>query len=78
MGLSITQRFLVAANQIAAPDGCFHWRSVGQAIGISESQSDATTRALDDRRLLIRLVGGEARLLAAGRQRAAELQRGRS
>ena len=74
MGLSTTQRFLVGAIRAANTEGYFASHAVGAALGYSAVQSDAAIRSLGERRMLIELERGQARLLAAGREFAARLE----
>ena len=73
MGLSATQRFLVEADRAAGTGDLFRCSAVGDALGYTPAQADGAARALGERKLVILLHGGEARLLAAGRRSAAEL-----
>jgi len=74
MGLSAAQQFLVEATRTAGRSDYFRWQSVGAAIGFSTAQSDTAVRSLGDRKLVILLLEGNARLLDAGRQLAARLE----
>jgi hypothetical protein len=74
MGLSSSLRFLREANRIAGTGDYFRWSAVGAALGYSDDQSIRALESLDERKLLILLVDGHARLLRAGRRRAAELE----
>ena len=68
--MSATQRFLVEASR-AAGTGCyFRWQAVGSSLGISAAESERTMRSLDERKLVILLLDGDARLLDAGRRLA--------
>ena len=74
MGLSTAQQFLVQATRAAGTDDYFRWQSVGTAIGLTPTQSGVAVRSLGDRKLVILLLEGNARLLAAGRQLAGRLE----
>lgn len=73
MSLSVTQQFLVEATHAAGSTDYFRWKNVGKTLGFSEAESDRAVRSLDERKLLIVLAEGEARLLDSGRQLAARL-----
>ena len=68
MGLSVTQRFLVEAARACGDGEFFRWPLVGAALGFSPSESDRAIQSLNERKLVIALASGDARLLAAGRQ----------
>lgn len=74
MGLSSSLRFLREANRIAGAGDYFRWTAVGAALGYSDDKSIRAVKSLDERKLLILLVEGQARLLGAGRRLAAELE----
>src|SRR4051812_11434837 len=67
MGLSTTQHFLVEAIRAAGAGDYFRWHQVGAALGHSEAESGRLVQSLNDRKLLILLREGDARLLTAGR-----------
>jgi hypothetical protein len=69
--MSTTQRFLIEASRAAGSGRYFRWRSVGSTLGYSAAESEKTMRALDERKLVVLLLDGDARLLDAGRQLAA-------
>ena len=71
--MSTTQKFLVEANRVAGGSDYFRWRAVGTNLGYSESESDQAMRSLNDRKLVILLLEGDARILAAGRKLALRL-----
>lgn len=73
MGLSATQEFLILAARLAATSDYFRWGEVGAAMGCTPQQADALVSSLDERKLLIRLQDGAARILVAGRETAARL-----
>jgi hypothetical protein len=73
MGLSSSQRFLVSACRSAGPGEYFRWQQVGADLGYSESETHEAVRSLDQRKLLILLVEGNARVLDAGRALAERL-----
>jgi hypothetical protein len=73
MGLSTTRRFLVEATRTAAGD-YFRWRQVGVALGHSEAEAGRLIQSLNDRKLIILLRDGDARLLTAGRDLARQLE----
>jgi hypothetical protein len=73
MGLSSAHRFLCEANRAAGTGEYFRWQAVGAALGYTDDQSIRALNSLDDRKLLILLVEGNARLLGAGRRLAHEL-----
>jgi len=73
--MSTTQRFLVEANRLAGGSDYFRWRAVGTSLGFSESEADQAMRSLNDRKLVILLLEGDARILAAGRRLALQLDR---
>ena len=56
------------ASRAAGPGNYFRWQSVGSALGFSAAQSEQTMRSLDERKLVILLLDGDARLLEAGRR----------
>ena len=66
--MSSTQRFLMEASRAAGSGSYFRWQAVGSALGFSAAQSEQTMRSLDERRLVILLLDGDARLLDAGRR----------
>ena len=74
MGLSLAHRFLREANRAAGAGDYFRWPAVGSALGYTDDQSLRALNALDQRKLLILLVEGNARLLGAGRRLAQELE----
>lgn len=74
MGLSAAQQFLVEATRAAGLTDYFRWQSIGATIGLSPAESDIAVQSLGDRKLIIRLLQGDARLLDAGRQLAARLE----
>ena len=74
MGMSAAQQFLVEATRSAGRTDYFRWQSVGLAIGFSPAQSDNALKSLGERKLIILLSEGNARLLDAGRQLAARLE----
>jgi hypothetical protein len=74
MGLSATQRFLVEANLSANAEGYFASHAVGAAIGYTALESDSAVRSLSERKMVIGLDHGQARLLAAGREMALQLK----
>ena len=78
MGLSLAHRFLREANRAAGGGDYFRWPAVGAALGYTDDQSIRALNSLDQRKLLILLVGGDARLLGASRRLAAELEAARS
>jgi len=73
MGLSTAQKFLVEANRSTGTGEYFRWRTVGTTLGYSEEESHRAVRSLDERKLLILLNDGNARMLVSGRQLAARL-----
>lgn len=73
MGLNISQQFLLEAARAAGSGDYFRWAAVGISIGLSPSESDQAVRGLNDRKLVILLLEGDARLLEAGRQLATRL-----
>jgi hypothetical protein len=73
MGLNVSQQLLVEAARAAGSGDYFRWASVGTSIGLSPSESDQAVRCLNDRKLVILLLEGDARLLEAGRQLATRL-----
>ena len=73
MGLSSTHRFLCEAHRVAGAGDYFRWTQVGASLGYSDDQSIRALKSLDERKLLILLVEGHARLLAAGRRLATQL-----
>lgn len=75
MGLSATQQFLLGAHRAAAAEDYFRWHAVGATLGYSEAQSRAALQSLNERKLVILLTDGNARLLDAGRQLAIQLER---
>ncbi len=74
MGMSNSQRYLVAASLATGAGDYFHCRQVGQTLGYSDAETNAALQSLDDRKLLILLVEGNARLLATGRALASRLE----
>jgi hypothetical protein len=74
MGLSSSHRFLREANRAAGAGDYFRWPAVGAALGYTDDQSIRALSSLDERKLLILLVEGNARLLGAGRRLAQELE----
>jgi hypothetical protein len=74
MALSASRHFLVNAYRKAGNQDYFRWRDVGTSMGYSEAQSLSAVQSLDDHKLLILLVGGDARLLATGRDLASRLE----
>jgi Mn-dependent DtxR family transcriptional regulator len=76
MALSPTNRFLREAYRIAGPADYFRWADVARALGYSDDKSIRALQSLDQRKLLIVLVEGNARLLRAGRELAARLDAG--
>ena len=73
MGLSNSQRFLIKANASTGAGEYFRWQQVGDALGYSGAETDQAVRSLADRKLLIRLLEGNARILDAGRALATRL-----
>jgi len=73
MGLSVTQRFLVEAARACGDGDFFRWPLVGSALGYSAAESGRAVQSLNERKLVIALAGGDARLLAAGRQLVARI-----
>jgi len=74
MGLSSAHRFLREASRAAGAGDYFRWQAVGAALGYTDDQSIRAVNSLDERKLLILLVEGNARLLGAGRRLAQELE----
>ena len=74
MGLSTTKQFLVQAFLKAGAQDYFRWRDVGEGLGITEAQALSAVKTLDEQKLLILLVNGQARLLNAGRAMAGRLE----
>lgn len=74
MGLSISQQFLIEAERAVGPDNCFRWHGVGVALGLTQTESSQAMQSLSDRKLVLLLLEGEARLLDAGRQLAGRLR----
>src|SRR5947209_15970906 len=68
--MSSTQRFLAEASRAAGTGRYFRWRTVGSSLGFSAAETEKTMRALDERKLVVMLLDGDARLLDAGRQLA--------
>jgi hypothetical protein len=75
--MSSTQRFLVAAYQAVGAGEYFRWGPVGERLGYTEERAGELVRSLDERKLVILLLEGNARLLTAGREVAMRLDRGR-
>jgi hypothetical protein len=73
MGLNFSQQFLVEAARAAGSGDYFRWEAVGISLGLSPSESDQAVRSLNDRKLVILLLEGDARLLEACRQLATRL-----
>src|SRR5260221_6672513 len=74
MALSASRTFLVNAYRKAGNQDYFRWRDVGTSMGYSEAQSLSAVQSLDEHKLLILLVGGDARLLSTGRDLASRLE----
>jgi hypothetical protein len=74
MGLSSTQCFLREAHRAAGPGDYFRWAAVGRTLGYPDDRSIRALKSLEERKLLILLVEGNARLLQAGRRLAVELE----
>ena len=74
MQLSVAQRFLVEATRATGPDEYFRWHAVAATLGYSEAEARQAMQSLDDRKLVILLLEGNARLLDAGRQMGAKLE----
>jgi hypothetical protein len=73
MALSMTQRFLLEADNAANPEGYFDARSVGVSLGYTALQSESAVRSLGERKMLIPLTDSKSRLLRAGRDLAIQL-----
>lgn len=67
------EKFLIAANTVAAVHDYFHWRVVGSVLKWPELKSIRVLRYLNEQLLVAAQHGEEARLLPAGRQLAQEL-----
>jgi hypothetical protein len=74
MSLSASRRFLLAACRSGAPTDYFRWREIGAALGYGEMECEQAVRSLDAQKLLILLHDGQARLLKAGWDLAAQLE----
>ena len=74
MGLSTSQRFLIEAGRVAGPEDYFRWREIGDTLGYTEAESSTAARSLCERKLLVILSDGDARLLPAGRERVEQLR----
>ncbi|HEY7115508.1 MAG TPA: hypothetical protein VH475_02920 [Tepidisphaeraceae bacterium] len=74
MGQSATQRFLCAAHRATGAGDYFRWETVGTALGFADGDSRRAVESLDQRKLVILLREGNARMLPAGRQLAVELE----
>lgn len=71
--MSAAQQFLLEAARAAGAGGYFRWNAVGLAVGLTASQSHQAMRSLNDRKLVLLLLEGDARLLDAGRVLAARV-----
>lgn len=69
-----TQQFLIEASRTVGASDYFRWHTVGAALGYSVAESERTMRVLSERKLVMLLLDGDARLLDAGRQLAARLK----
>lgn len=74
MGLSVTQRFLVGAIRAAGAGDYFRWDSVGTSLGYSPAEADQAMKSLDERKLVVLLQEGAARLSIAGRRLGGQLE----
>jgi Mn-dependent DtxR family transcriptional regulator len=74
MGLSVTQMFLVGAIRAVGPGDYFRWDAVGTSLGYSAAEASQAIKSLDERKLVVLLQEGGARLSHAGRQLAGKLE----
>lgn len=73
MGLSVTQRFLVAAAEAAGPSDDFRWDLVGTSLGFTRAIAEQAVESLAERKLVVVLNGGAALMCNTGRQFATQL-----
>lgn len=73
MGLSASQEFMVLACRLAGAGDYFRWQEVGTSMGYTPQQTDELVSSLDQRKLLIRLQDGAARMLAKGKELASRM-----
>jgi hypothetical protein len=66
--------FLVGAIRAAGPSDYFRWDAVGTSLGYSQAEADQAVKSLDERKLVVLLQEGGARLSSTGRQLAGKLE----
>ena len=74
MPISTSQRFLVAAARAADAEGYFACSAVAATLRCSPAERDTAVRSLAERKLIVELDAGQARLLHAGREFAVRLE----
>ena len=71
--MNTTQRFLIEASRIVGAGDYFRWHTVGATLGYSPAEAEKAMQSLSERKLVMLLLDGDARLLDAGRQLAVRL-----